>query len=672
MSTGMSTESRDTDADSSLCQQCTVLFSREGFEKLLSANRFKHSRLGTYPDRVECRFCSYLWNVDFVGGTNQGYAVRRLRDLIYPMKGSIRQERQQELLLSWVVFTRPIRHWYIIGMDGSIANLEPLTIHQDSIQEKGVDRIIINVESDDGRPRWQAFRPLRLVVPKDSPISAFSNFRPVEWNGLTEEWARDIKALLECCRVEHPQCQPSGPTPLPSRVLRISNGGSSFPQVQLLATAKGSQKGYYAALSYCWGGPQPFQLTKDNLNTLLGAAIENHLLPQALKDAVHVTHLLGLEYLWIDALCIVQDDPEDKKREIGQMCAIYQNAFVTIAAATSSSVSESFLDNTKRFNAKHATCTVHVALGPEERHNTTNLNEVTIAPVHAHKTDIFPLNKRGWTFQEALLPTRLLVFGDLEPFIRCRTKNVMKKSWSCIDYQMSSVQPRRLIDSVATQQAVENGLFVDMQGGKLDNIWREVVEQYTLRELSFAEDRPLAIGGVIDFLSEKFGDKCHFGVWESSPVMWLLWKSVAPAERKTISGLPTWSWMSITGPIDLDSVVYFNKPEGAVRWDSDPSYTRLIVSCCILTGEEVYNAAEELGHDVLVDTWSDFAEATTEYTYLELEESYFLVLGRETNGHFISVAAARYDDNVYHRCGLAELNLPDSWLSRPREDIILT
>lgn len=166
MSTGMSTESRDTDADSSLCQQCTVLFSREGFEKLLSANRFKHSRLGTYPDRVECRFCSYLWNVDFVGGTNQGYAVRRLRDLIYPMKGSIRQERQQELLLSWVVFTRPIRHWYIIGMDGSIANLEPLTIHQDSIQEKGVDRIIINVESDDGRPRWQAFRPLRLVVPK--------------------------------------------------------------------------------------------------------------------------------------------------------------------------------------------------------------------------------------------------------------------------------------------------------------------------------------------------------------------------------------------------------------------------------------------------------------------------------------------------------------------------
>ncbi|KAI2471008.1 HET-domain-containing protein [Annulohypoxylon bovei var. microspora] len=655
----------------SLCQQCKLLFSREGFSQILSTNRFRHSKLGTFPNRNECRFCNYLWNEDFVGGSNQVYTVRRLRDLIYPTKGGVHQRKQRELLLCWVVITRPIRDRYIAGLDGSVANLEPLTIHHDSIQAKGVDRIIINVESEEGRIKWQASRPLRLVVPKDSPVAAFTNFRPVQWNGLTKEWASDIKALLECCRVSHPQCQPSGSTPLPSRFLHISENGELFPQVRLLLTAKGGQKGLYAALSYCWGGPQPFQLTKDNLNTLRGVVIDKDLFPQALKEAVRVTHLLGLRYLWIDALCIVQDDPEDKRREISQMCAIYQNAFVTIAAATSSSVSESFLDNTTMFNTKHATCTVHVSLGSEGGHDPDNLNEVTIAPVHAHKTDVFPLNKRGWTFQEALLPTRLLVFGDLEPFIRCRTKNIMKKSWSVIDYRMSTIQPRRLIDSLASKQAIERGLFVDMKGTDLDNIWREIVEQYTLRELSFAEDRPLAIGGVVDFLSERFRDECHFGVWKSSPVMWLLWKSVAPEERMTIPGLPTWSWMSISGPVDLDSVVYFDKPEGVVEWDSDPSHTRLLVSCCILTGEEVYSAAEEIGHEVLIDAWSDFAEDTTEYIFLGMEESYFLILGRETNGHFLGIVAARNEGNVYHRCGLAELNVPDSWRSRPREQIIL-
>ncbi|KAI0889154.1 HET-domain-containing protein [Annulohypoxylon maeteangense] len=664
----MSTESGDTIANRGLCQQCKVLFSREGFEQLLSTNRFKHSRLGTFPSRAECRFCSYLWNEDFIGDSSQVYAVHCLRDLVHPVKGRVKLGKRDELLLSWVIISRPQRDRYIIGMNGSVSNLESLTIDHDSIQAKGVDRLFITVESDSGRPMWQAWRALRLLVPKDNPVAAFTNFRPVEWNGLTEEWASDIKALLECCRVSHPQCQPCGPTRLPSRVLHITENGEPFPQVQLLVTIE-RQTGYYTALSYCWGGPQPFQLTKSNLRALQGTTIESNLLPQTLKDAVRVTHLLGLRYLWIDALCIVQDDPEDKKREISKMCAIYQNAFVTIAAATSNSVSESFLDNASAFSKKHATCTVNVSLGSEDRRDPTNLNEVTVAPVHIHKTDAFPLNKRGWTFQEALLPTRLLVFGDLEPFVRCRTRNIMKKSWSMIDY--SIVQPQRLIDSVASKNATESGLFVDA-GGDLDSIWRVIVEQYTLRDLSFAEDRPLAIGGVVDFLSEKFGDECYFGVWKSSPVMWLMWKSVAPEERKTIPGLPTWSWMSITGPIDLDSVVYFKSSEGVVEWDSDPSHARLLVSCCILTGEEVYNAAEEIGSKVLIDTWSDFAEDTTEYIYMGSEETYFLVLGSETNGHFLGIVAARYEGNVYHRCGLAELNVPENWRSRPREQIILT
>ncbi|KAI1134393.1 HET-domain-containing protein [Hypoxylon sp. FL0543] len=665
----MSTETPNEPTDASLCRQCRVLFSTEGFSQLLSTNSFRHSQLGTFPDRADCRFCNYLWNEDFIGDSSQVYTVRCLRDLIYPNSGRVQPTKQSELRQCWVVIRRPIRDQHFLGLDGTAISLEPLTIDHDSIQAKAVDRIFINVETDGGRTKWQSFRPLRLVAPRDSPVASFTNFRPVEWGGLTTEWANDIKAILEHCRTSHPQCQPSGPTQLPSRVLRISRKSELVPRVELLVT-KGGQMGEYAALSYCWGGPQPLQLTTQNLSTLQ-EGIDTVLLPQAIKDAICVAHSLGLSYLWIDALCIIQDDPEDKKREISQMCAIYQNSFVTIAAATSSSVRESFLDNRSTFNRRHATCTVPVALTSKGSGDSERLSLVTVAPVHAYKTAIFPLNKRGWTFQEALLPRRLLVFGDLEPFVRCRTKNVMKKSWSCIDYQTSALHPRRIIDSVANNQALQKGLIVDTKGSDLEHIWREIVEQYTLRELGVIEDRPLAIGGVVDFLSSMFGDKCHFGVWESCPVVCLLWKTLPLEGRINLRGLPTWSWMSVTGAVDLDSLVYFDRPEGLVEWDAESSYAQLRISCCILEGEEVYRGMEETGSEVLVEAWSDFSEGEEEYIFLPSEDSYFLVLGRLTNGHSMALVASYEEGDVYHRSGLAELNVPGAWHARPREQITL-
>ncbi|KAI1475880.1 HET-domain-containing protein [Daldinia eschscholtzii] len=652
----------------SLCQQCQALFSEEGFTQLLSTNRFVHSRLGTFPDRPNCKFCSYLWNRDFMGGSVNVHTTRRLRDLVHPASGRIKPKRQSELAACWVVITRPIRKQYIMGLSGAVASIEPLTVENNSIQAEGVDRIFITVESDEGRTEWQAFRPLRLVVPKGDPLASYTNFRPFEWNGLTEEWTNNIKAMLEVCRTLHPQCQTSGPRPLPSRLLQIRKCENSFPDVRLVNTRKGSREGLYAALSYCWGGPQPLELTKDNLDVLLGNNLDNYSLPQTIKDAIIVTHSLGLSYLWIDALCIIQDDPGDKRREISQMCTIYQNAFVTIAAATSTSVHESFLNNNKVLNTRHATCTVPFTRG----RGLESLSSITISPVYAHKTDVFPLNKRGWTFQEALLPPRLLVFGDLEPFLRCRTKNVMKKSWSAIDYELSTVYPRRIIDSVARSQAEESGLIVDTKGSNLDSIWRELVEQYTLRQLSYSEDRPLAISGVVDFLSNTFRDKCHFGVWESSPVTGLLWKTVPlEEERRSVVNLPTWSWMSITGPVDLDCVVYFDRPEALVKWDDDPSYSRLLISCIVLRGEDLHARMEGIGSRVLIDSWSDFSEGSAEYRFLPEEQCSFLVLARETNGHFLALVAACYGDNVYHRCGVAELNIPSYWQLGPREQVVL-
>ncbi|CZR54151.1 uncharacterized protein PAC_04034 [Phialocephala subalpina] len=99
----------------------------------------------------------------------------------------------------------------------------------------------------------------------------------------------------------------------------------------------------YGALSYCWGYCQNFTTTKASLPNYI-LSIDFNALPRTLKDAVTTTRNLGLRYLWVDALCIVQDDREDKDAEITRMGNVYQNAIITIVAANSPGVECGFLD----------------------------------------------------------------------------------------------------------------------------------------------------------------------------------------------------------------------------------------------------------------------------------------------------------------------------------------
>ncbi|KAI8624251.1 HET-domain-containing protein [Xylariaceae sp. FL1651] len=659
---------------SCLCQQCQVLFSSTGFEQLISTGQFRHSQLGTFADRPYCRFCRYLWGEDLLGASSQVYKVRRLRDVLYPASGNLHARKYEELQRCWVVLSRPVMHQYVLGLDASIYFIEPSTVLRDA---DAVNRVFVSVETEKRQLKWQGSSPLRFIAPKSSPLAKYTNFRPLAWNGLTSDWVKAINAMLRLCLTSHPRCQPSRPRVLPTRLLHIEKTGETNLRVQLVTTVEG-HTGEYAALSYCWGGPQQLQLTKATVHKFLQQPIERQALPKGLSDAVGVTHALELEYLWVDALCIVQDDQDDKKQEISRMSDIYQNSFVTIAAATSSSVNDSFLCSQSGSNPKHPSCNIPFTLDTEDSPVSDKriVSSITVAPVHTHRSVEFPLNKRGWAFQEALLPPRLLVFGDLEPFVRCRTKNVIGKSQSYIQYGMSAVHPKRIIDSLVISQDHDRGLFVDTMAGNLDFLWREIVEQYTLRELSFLTDRQYAISGVVDFLSGIFNDECYFGVWKSCAVVCLLWKT-EPLERRTIiPDIPTWSWMSVTGAVDLEGIVYFDKPEAIIKWDAaDTSHARLLVMCCVLEAEGVYGDIQDIGSDVLIEAWPDVLPSSSmsdqQPTFEAVEKCAFLVLCQTTNKHYLALVVTEEEGDVYHRCGVAELNLPDSWRTRTKQIVLV-
>ncbi|KAI7777507.1 l-serine dehydratase [Diaporthe eres] len=133
---------------------------------------------------------------------------------------------------------------------------------------------------------------------------------------------------------------------MPKRLLHINNDHHAT----LVETTNGSKhaNAIYAALSYCWGGDQKFKAKRSNLPLLMDSRFLIASLPVVLRETIGLCRKLGLLYLWIDALCIIQDDEDDWTEESARMGRIYQNAHLTIAAGSSNSVEIAYLGNRLR------------------------------------------------------------------------------------------------------------------------------------------------------------------------------------------------------------------------------------------------------------------------------------------------------------------------------------
>jgi len=123
---------------------------------------------------------------------------------------------------------------------------------------------------------------------------------------------REVQEWLTICKKTHDDCPPLKPVLLPTRVIDV--GESTSSQQKLFTT--GGILGYYTALSYCWGTePQPLVTTEENIKSLCDD-IPTSSLARTIQEVITVTRKLGIRYIWIDALCIIQDSQEDKNIEL--------------------------------------------------------------------------------------------------------------------------------------------------------------------------------------------------------------------------------------------------------------------------------------------------------------------------------------------------------------------
>ena len=170
------------------------------------------------------------------------------------------------------------------------------------------------------------------------------------------------------------------------------------------------------ALSHCWGKSRHTKTTTDTLE-LYRSAIPFASLSQTFKDAVLVTRKLGVRYLWIDSLCIVQDSKSDWEAEAAQMGSIYLNSLLTIAATDAMDGDYGFLSPRTPpcplpYHLDHA---VSVSM-------SGNIWVAAWVTLFDDAVDQSPLSQRGWVTQERLLPPRILHFTNSQIMWECRSQ----------------------------------------------------------------------------------------------------------------------------------------------------------------------------------------------------------------------------------------------------------
>ncbi|KAI0185042.1 hypothetical protein EV127DRAFT_515589 [Xylaria flabelliformis] len=332
---------------------------------------------------------------------------------------------------------------------------------------------------------------------------------------------------------------------IPTRLLDIRNQGSGTIQLLVNNRARG-RLGHYATLSHRWGSPQQhkFCTFKSNIEELK-QGIKIASLPRTFQDAVRIAYGLGLQYLWIDSLCIIQDDPFDWETESKLMEHVFSSAYCTIAASCSFGSGDGFLKPR-----------------PVRRSVTMQGLQDSDAAYFVCETidDFFrdveqsELNQRGWVLQERALSRRTIYFTERQSYwecgggVRCETMTRMKNRKASF---LGDPNFPRSVDQFA------KGLRIE--------IFQDLYERYSKLALSFPSDRPIAIRGLESRLINTFGTSGGVGIFDTYLHRSLLWQRAGDTLKSITSfrdaPVPSWSWMAYDGPIR-----YLTVPFGDVTW----------------------------------------------------------------------------------------------------------
>ncbi|KAI0813430.1 hypothetical protein GGR55DRAFT_703415 [Xylaria sp. FL0064] len=361
---------------------------------------------------------------------------------------------------------------------------------------------------------------------------------------LLREWIRLCDETHECTSI---QKETRTSAKMPTRVIDV--GLIDNPRLRLIEPSK-SWMEKYIALSHCWGKtPEHLSLVtkKSNVARLKDGFNVNEL-PKTFQDAVRTARALGIRYLWIDSLCIIQDDKKDWETEAKKMGDVYSFAYLTIAASSATSSLDGFLER-----SKHRRCaTVATTDGP------LHLAEAIDNFVEDVEDGI--LNTRGWVLQERALSRRIIHFTSTQMYWECGN-GVHCETLT----QLRNPRSQFLGDPDFPRQGLS--YFKDERIRLVQYLYT----MYCGLNLTKASDRSVAINGILKRLSDAFQLRVDYGIfWKfhERSVLWLarVWGSLSRIDYANNDPVPSWSWMAYSGEIQYPDI-----PFGKVDWTEDLS-----------------------------------------------------------------------------------------------------
>ncbi|KZL80920.1 heterokaryon incompatibility protein [Colletotrichum incanum] len=405
--------------------------------------------------------------------------------------------------------------------------------------------------------------PLRPLLPQagksDSTASAFTL-------GQARDW-------LAHCRFYHTRClsirsAKSGMAWLPTRLLDVGVEGDLKVKLVLTQRDQIDPLAEYITLSYRWGPqPQGLLLQASNVDSFrCGLLIYD--LPRTFQDLATVARFLSVRYVWIDALCIIQDSLLDWEREGATMRDVYANSTCTIAAAASEDPHGGL------FRSRDPAKIVPTLIGtPNMESSPGSMRSFLYDRAYLDRRILSgPLQKRGWVFQERMLSPRVLHFAEDQIVWECLSDTRCESFPSGLPFHNSTKDLGPLWSALESTAMLATDTVPDDTGlatNRLSNhqiaspdaacyttdmtilsTWRDLVKQYSQCALTKNTDKLPAFAGLAKLFQDITGDAYHAGLWKYSLLDQLDWQVYNPSKRVSSDyRAPSWSWASIDGAV---------------------------------------------------------------------------------------------------------------------------
>ena len=356
----------------------------------------------------------------------------------------------------------------------------------------------------------------------------------------------DTNFWVKACTQHHSCLAGANPTYIPPRLLDCSQ--DDLRLVEASEIRETHETASYVTLSHAWGTTGPHTVLDSNNIEQFYEKIPYADLPTTFKDAVEVVKKLGLQYLWIDSLCIIQKGPrhtEDWETHVRELAEIYSNCFVNIAASWTADFGSGIFRSRQKGFRKACIANIRGTLEMYE-------------PWGYGMVSMLHLNSRAWVYQERLVSPRVLHYKDNEVF------------WECNELFASAKFPRGLPDYQYPKRPVfghplkgSNSWVLPDSESNVHVHWLSMVRMYAQCDMTKPEDRLPGISAIARKLNDAYLNSEYIvGFFKSELPASLLWAGSAkqPLHRPDTYIAPSWSWASVQGrlfmaPDDNDDLV---------------------------------------------------------------------------------------------------------------------